>query len=162
MWCVCVCVCVMHCMWRVWCRLCVWWSVCMCDPVWDAGCVWMYGAEHLYVVQNIYVCVCVMQYMCVCDAVWVMLCVCVCNRELVCLLAEGIPREPWLPSPAVCLYSGPRVRALQDFPGPPSAHVSSTFLSAYPVSQLRLATQVLWALSRKLFSDVLITVLMQK
>ena len=82
MWCVCVCVCVcvMHCMWRVWCRLCVWWSVCMCDPVWDAGCVWMYGAEHLYVVQNIYVCVCDAVYVCLWCSVSDVVCMCVQQR----------------------------------------------------------------------------------
>ena len=96
---VCVCICVMHCMWRVWCRLCVWWSVCMCNAVWDARCVWMYGAEHLYVVQSIYVCVWCSICVFVMQCEWC--CMYVCAIELVCLLAEGIPREPWLPSPAV-------------------------------------------------------------
>ena len=118
-WC---CVCVMLC---VWCRcdaiyVCVCCTVCdVCDVVCvsDGVCVYVMlcGMQDVYVcvVQSIcmwyrtYVCVCV----CVCDAVYVCLwcsmsdVVCVCNREWVYLLAEGMPREPWLPSPAFILWS---------------------------------------------------------
>lgn len=87
-------------MWCVWCRVCVWWSVCMCDAVWDAGCVCMCGTEYLYVVQNMCVCVCDAVYVCLWCSVSDVLSV--CNREWVYLLAEGMPREPRLPSPAVC------------------------------------------------------------
>lgn len=160
-WC---CVCVMLC---VWCRcdaiyVCVCCTVCdVCDVVCvsDGVCVYVMlcGMQDVYVcvVQSICmwyrtyvcVCVCVMQCMCVCDAVWVMLYVCAIESECICWQRE-CPESPG--SPLQRLYSGPCLRALWDFPGPPSPHVSSILLYAYPASQSRLATQVLWAPPQKL------------
>lgn len=130
-WC---CVCVMECV----CYVSVMQHMCVCDAVYVmcvmpcvsdgvCVCVMLCGMQDVYgcMVQSI--CMWCRAYMCVC--VWCSICVFVMQcewccvyvcAELVCLLAEGIPREPWLPSPAIYTLVPVCVpfRIFQDLPAP--------------------------------------------